>query len=70
MEKNSTNKASLVDAGLNNSTRAPGSTKVMQNNSSSFNFVSLSIKNTSNEVDRNNLKIFNIYGQSGKFITF
>ena len=67
MDKNSTNEASLIDAGLNNSERALENTKFMQNNSSSFNFVCLSIKKASNKVDRNNLKIFNSYGQSCKF---
>ena len=69
MDKNSTNEASLVDAGLNNSERAPGNTKVMQNNSSSYNFVSLSINKASHKIDRNSLKIFNSYGQSCKFKT-
>ena len=67
MDKQSTIEASLIDAGLNNSKKSPGNTKVMQNNSSSYNFISLSINKASNKVDRNNLKIFNSYGQSCKF---
>ena len=58
MEKISTNEARLVDAGLNKSKRASGNTKFMHNNSSSYNFVSLSIKKALNKVERNNLKIF------------
>ena len=69
MEKNSINKASLLNAGLNNSERAPGNTKIMQNNSSSYNFVCLSIKKALNKVDRNSLQIFNSYGQLCKFKT-
>ena len=69
MDKSSINEASLIDAGVNKSERAPGNTKVIQNNSSSYNFVSLNIKKASNNVDRNNLKIFNSYRQSCKFIT-
>ena len=64
MDKNSTNESSLIDAGLNNAERALGNTKFMQNNSSSYNFVCLSIKKALNKVDRNSLQIFNSYGQS------
>ena len=67
MDKKYTNKASLVDAGENSSKRAPENTKIVQNNSSSYNFVSLNIKKALNKVDINNLKIFNSYGQSCKF---
>ena len=69
MDKNSTNEASLVDACVNISERAPGYTEVMQNNSPSYNFVSISIKKALHKVDRNSLQIFNSYGQSCKFIT-
>ena len=64
MDKKSTNEASLIDAGLNNSKRARVDTEILQNNNTSHNFVNLSIKKASNKVDRNNLKIFNNYGQS------
>ena len=64
MDKSSTNEASLIDAGLNNSKRARVDTAILQNNSTSHSFVNLSIKKASNKVDRNNLKIFNNYGQS------
>ena len=67
MDKSSTNEASLIDAGVNKTERAQGNTEIMQNNSSSYNFVSLSIKRASNKVERNNLKIFNSYAQSCKF---
>ena len=63
MDKKSTNEASLIDAGLNNSKRARVDTAILQNNSTSHSFVNLSIKKASNKVDRNNLKIFNNYGQ-------
>ena len=69
MDIKSTNEARLIDAGVNKSKRAPGNTKVVQNNSSSYNFVSLSINNVSNKIDRNNFKNFYSYGQSCKFIT-
>ena len=69
MDKNSTNEASLIDAGLNNSERALGNTKFMQNKSSSYNFVCLSIEKALNKVERNSLQIFNSYGQSCKFKT-
>ena len=69
MDKKYTNKASLVDAGVYKPKKASENTKVMQNNSSSYNFVNLSIKKASNKIDKNNLKIFNSYGQSCKFIT-
>ena len=69
MEKIYTNEASLIDAGLNKSEKVSENTKVMQNNSSSYNFVNLCIKKASNKIDRNNLKIFNSYSQSCKFIT-
>ena len=69
MEKNSINEASLLNAGLNNSEKSPGNTKIMQNNSSSNNFVCLSIKKALNKVDRNSLQIFNSYSQSCKFKT-
>ena len=64
MDKKSTNEARLIDAGLNNSKRARVDTAILQNNSTSHSFVNLSIKKASNKVDRNNLKIFNNYGQS------
>ena len=69
MDKNSTNEASLIDSGVNKTERAQGNTQIVQNNSSNYNFVSLSIKKASNKIDRNNLKIFNSYGQSCKFKT-
>ena len=69
MDKKYTNEASLVDAGVYKPKKASVNTKVMQNNSSSYNFVSLSTKKALNKVDINNLKIFNSYGQSRKFIT-
>ena len=64
MDKKSTNEARLIDAGLNKSKRARVDTENLQNNSTSHNFVSLSIKKVLNKIDRNNLKIFNNYGQS------
>ena len=67
MDKNSTNAASLIDSGVNKTERAQGNTQIVQNNSSNYNFVSLSIKKASNKVNRNNLKIFNSYAQSCKF---
>ena len=67
MDKSSRNEASLIDAGVNKSERDLENIKIMQNNSSSYNFVSLSINHVSNEVDRNSLKIFNSYAQSYKF---
>ena len=69
MEKVYTNEASLIDAGLNKSEKVSENTKFMQNNSSSYNFVSLSINKASHKIDRNNLKIFNSYRQPCKFIT-
>ena len=69
MEKIYTNEASLINAGLNKSEKVSENTKVMQNNSSSYNFVSLSINKASHKIDRNSLKIFNSYGQSCKFKT-
>ena len=67
MDKSSINEASLIDAGVNKSERGLKNTKVMQNKSTSYNFVSLSIKKASNEVGRNNFKVFNSYAQSCKF---
>ena len=58
MDKKSTNEASLKDAVVNISERAPVYKEVMQNNSPSYNFVSLSIKKALNKVERKNLKIF------------
>ena len=66
MDKNSTNEASLLDAGVNKSERAPKNTKVMQNKSSGYNFVSLSIKKASNKIDGNNLMVLNSYARSCK----
>ena len=69
MKKKSTNEACLINSGENKSKRARGKTKIMQNNSSSHNFVNSSIKKASNQIDRNNLNNFNSYGQSCKFKT-
>ena len=51
MEKVYTNEASLIDAGLNKSEKVLEKTKVMQNNSSSYNFVSSNINKALNKVD-------------------
>ena len=69
MDEQSTNEATLIEPGKNQSKRARVNTEIMQNNSSSHNFVNLSINEASNKVERNSIEIFNSYGQSCKFIT-
>ena len=61
MDKKYTNEASLVDAGVYKPKKASENTKVMQNNSSSYNFVNLSIKKASNKIDRKALNMFDVF---------
>ena len=65
MDKSSSNKVSVKDAGICEAKRIRRNLTAIQNNSSSHNFAKLSIENASNNVDRNKLKIFNGYVQSG-----